>query len=91
MTASILGEIHHRRLSAGIDPRFFAVLHFSATRPISRLMFMRSVLSTVTYWNESPCADTRDRILPRWVSYGWLAVGVGDIRATFKGLFLCTL
>ena len=46
-------------LSAGIDPRFFVVLHFSVTRS---LVCRRSVLSTVTYWNESPCAYTHDRL-----------------------------
>ena len=38
------------------DPSFFVVLHFSATQSISRLVFVRSVLSTLTYRNHSPSA-----------------------------------
>ena len=38
------------------DPRFFVVLYLSATQSISRLMFVRSVLSTLTYRNHSPSA-----------------------------------
>ena len=38
------------------DPSFFVVLHFHATRSISRLMFVRSVLSTLTHRNHSPSA-----------------------------------
>ena len=38
------------------DPSFFVGLHFSATQSISCLMFVRSVLSTLTYRNHSPSA-----------------------------------
>ena len=38
------------------DPSLFVVLHFSATQSILRLMFVRSVLSTLSYMNHSPSA-----------------------------------
>ena len=38
------------------DPSFFGVLRCSATQSISRLMYVRSVLSTLTYRNHSPSA-----------------------------------
>ena len=38
------------------DPSLLAVLHSSGTRSFSRLMIVRSVLSTLTYRNQSPSA-----------------------------------
>ena len=38
------------------DPSFFVIVHFSATQSISRLMFVRPILSILTYENHLPSA-----------------------------------
>ena len=54
------------------DPSFFVVLHFSVTQSISRLMFVRSVLSTLTYTNHSP--SSAGAISLTLLRYSWSVV-----------------
>ena len=55
VTASIFRR-DRSSTSPSRDPSFLVVLHSSATRSASRMMAVRSVLSTLTYRNQSPSA-----------------------------------
>ena len=52
------------------NPSFFVIFHFSATQSISRLMFVRSILSTLTYKNHLP--SVAGVISLTLLRYSWL-------------------